>query len=283
MDNFELLHDILDYIALLKRDYGLNVSFRYHHLPLKYNDILRNVSHDNPYCSFVKFNDMRHCLLCQKTVVNGGAKKPYFGTCHAGVGEYVFPVISEDKMLSFISVSGYKSDLVNWKNVCRRVGADEKILREKYERLEDVVPPVEKIRPLIIPLVYMLRFLFENETTAGMDDEPNSKIVFNAALGYIFENYKTNLHVSDISRYLNYSQCFVSRIFKKYAGVSVGAYITKLKLKEAAFQLTHSDKKIIDIAYDLGFGDSNYFSNKFRAFYGKSPRAYRAEKASTET
>jgi AraC-like DNA-binding protein len=67
----------------------------------------------------------------------------------------------------------------------------------------------------------------------------------------------------------------VLRLFKRYLGCPPFQYINKLRLTEAADELTQTDKSVTDIALDLGFNDSNYFSRLFKKHLGLSPREYR--------
>ena len=52
-------------------------------------------------------------------------------------------------------------------------------------------------------------------------------------------------------------------------------YVLRLRLREAAMRLAAEPAKIIDIAFDCGFGDLSSFNRAFRAEFGVSPRAYR--------
>ncbi len=40
-------------------------------------------------------------------------------------------------------------------------------------------------------------------------------------------------------------------------------------------QLADPEAKVLDIAFDCGFGDLSNFNHAFRAEFGVSPRAYR--------
>ncbi|XAW88117.1 helix-turn-helix domain-containing protein [Vibrio sp. CDRSL-10 TSBA] len=41
-------------------------------------------------------------------------------------------------------------------------------------------------------------------------------------------------------------------------------------------QLLYSDQSITEIAYDVGYQDSNYFSTRFKSLFRVSPRDVRA-------
>ena len=52
-------------------------------------------------------------------------------------------------------------------------------------------------------------------------------------------------------------------------------YITHVRLCHAMNLLVTSEQSITDIAYLCGFNDSNYFSHRFKLFFGMPPRTVR--------
>ncbi|OYP37230.1 helix-turn-helix domain-containing protein [Rhodopirellula sp. MGV] len=65
------------------------------------------------------------------------------------------------------------------------------------------------------------------------------------------------------------------RMFEATMGTSPINYLIGLRIEEASRLLRSTDRSITDIAFDVGFSDSNYFSRQFRKATGLSPREYR--------
>ncbi len=76
----------------------------------------------------------------------------------------------------------------------------------------------------------------------------------------------------------NRSREHVSRSFKNYLGTTPTDYIKHLRLNYAANQLANTNRKIVDICYESGFGNLSYFYECFKAHYGMTPSSYRASK-----
>lgn len=70
----------------------------------------------------------------------------------------------------------------------------------------------------------------------------------------------------------------VNRIFNA-TGETVSEVIRVRRLARAREELAESDRSIATIAHRFGFSDTSHFSRSFKAQYGISPSAYRAERA----
>lgn len=67
------------------------------------------------------------------------------------------------------------------------------------------------------------------------------------------------------------------RTFENAMGTSPIKYLINIRIQEACRLLRTTDRTITDIAYEVGFSDSNYFSRQFRSTLGVSPRQYRQQ------
>ena len=65
------------------------------------------------------------------------------------------------------------------------------------------------------------------------------------------------------------------RSFKKYMGVSPSAYVNARRLNYAANLMSHTDMKIVDVAYECGFQSMSRFYHAFRNEFGLAPLEYR--------
>jgi AraC-like DNA-binding protein len=98
---------------------------------------------------------------------------------------------------------------------------------------------------------------------------------FTRLVSYVKANYRSQLNMNVLTRVSGMSESHVLRSFKQHLGCSPFRYIKRLRLSAAADSLIQTDKSITEIALDLGFNDSNYFTRSFRKHLGLSPREYR--------
>ncbi|MFS0724781.1 response regulator transcription factor [Paenibacillus sp. 1P07SE] len=73
--------------------------------------------------------------------------------------------------------------------------------------------------------------------------------------------------------YLNPS--YLSKIYKLETGEGISDYLFRLKMEQAARQLTSSHQKIYEIAAGLGYLKTSYFIKVFKEKYGLTPQEYR--------
>jgi AraC-like DNA-binding protein len=66
------------------------------------------------------------------------------------------------------------------------------------------------------------------------------------------------------------------RTFKRVTGVTPHQFILRTRLRAAAARIVGEAARVIDVAFDAGFGDLSNFNRSFRAELGVTPTAYRA-------
>jgi AraC family cel operon transcriptional repressor len=67
----------------------------------------------------------------------------------------------------------------------------------------------------------------------------------------------------------------ICRSFRKYLNSTPSDYIYTLRLNYVANMLLHSDREILDLAYEAGFENISYFYKKFKRAFHVSPHKFR--------
>lgn len=98
-------------------------------------------------------------------------------------------------------------------------------------------------------------------------------------LNYIQENIydADKLKAEIIAGHFGIADGYLSRYFKKHTGESIQQYIINYKLKLVETRLSHSDMRINEIVYELGFTDESHLNRLFKKYKGLSPTAFRKQ------
>jgi AraC family transcriptional activator of mar-sox-rob regulon len=68
----------------------------------------------------------------------------------------------------------------------------------------------------------------------------------------------------------------LSRLFRRYHGEPLAAYIRAERLNRAVRRLRESGDTLEEIAQTCGYADAFSFGKAFRTYFGQSPGRYRA-------
>ena len=143
-------------------------------------------------------------------------------------------------------------------------------IAEEYERSDEISEPV--IAALTTELLAYLSRL-------GGDIHKQTPTLVNSAVSVIRENYSAEISLSNTAEALGVSAEHLSRKFKSETGFGFNEYLTLLRLRHAEYMLENeSGRSVGEIAFAVGFNDSNYFSKRFKELYGVSPRALKSKK-----
>lgn len=96
-------------------------------------------------------------------------------------------------------------------------------------------------------------------------------------LQFVSKNYRENITAKDIANALHCSIPQVFRYTKKYYNLSPANYINKIRLQQADILLRNTEKNVTEIAFEVGFSDSSYFSRLFKKAYAVPPLVYRKQ------
>jgi AraC-like DNA-binding protein len=92
---------------------------------------------------------------------------------------------------------------------------------------------------------------------------------------YIEEHFALPQYIPRLAKLANLSVEALARSFKKYQGETIGRFIMKVRVREAAHLLMHTDATMELVAEKTGFPNRAYLSRVFKRTTGESPAAFR--------
>ena len=109
------------------------------------------------------------------------------------------------------------------------------------------------------------------------EESPINKNILNIAksIEYIEAHLDQQIQVEELAQMCHLSSSSFYRLFEQAMKTSPINYLNQLRLEKACSLLKNTHKSITEIAFEVGFMDSNYFSRTFKKAIGTSPRDYR--------
>src|SRR5207253_4223259 len=87
---------------------------------------------------------------------------------------------------------------------------------------------------------------------------------------FIEEHLDEELSLDRLARVAHFSPYHFHRLFRALVGETVTEYVRRLRLESAAVALKTTDKTVLQVALDAGYGTHEAFTRAFRQMFGIS-------------
>ena len=105
--------------------------------------------------------------------------------------------------------------------------------------------------------------------------EERSGDIIRTARKYIEDHFDKDISLDDVSRVVNISPYYFSKVFKEESGLNFIEYLTNIRIEHAKKLLENSSLSIKEICVSCGYTDPNYFSRSFKKNVGVTPTEYK--------
>jgi AraC-like DNA-binding protein len=122
-------------------------------------------------------------------------------------------------------------------------------------------------------MVYLSRAYTNSDTT-----EAHALLRVGNVIGALENDFSKDWKLEDLLKIAHMSRSNLMRVFRKATGQTPIEYLVRLRIQRAMEMLRNSDLSITEIAMEVGFNDSNYFTRQFRRALSLSPRQFRIGK-----
>jgi AraC-like DNA-binding protein len=160
-----------------------------------------------------------------------------------------------------VSVSHHAIDSGVDPDKCMKVNLDFSNVDRFSSRLEELGEAAEKT--------------FERQLELIKANAKPRKRAVEAMRGYIKSHLNVSFSLADVADSVDLSPYYASRIFREDQNMTIMEYAVQLRMNEACYLLANPNLRIDEIAAQLGYVDSSYFTRVFKKHVGMSPRQYR--------
>ncbi|MDD3412987.1 MAG: response regulator [Lachnospiraceae bacterium] len=104
--------------------------------------------------------------------------------------------------------------------------------------------------------------------------EQSTGVITKAKL-FIDTNFQTDLSLDDVSREVDISPYYFSKLFKEETGVNFIEYLTNSRMNKARQLLAETELSMKEVCSEIGYQDPNYFSRIFKKNVGVTPTEFK--------
>ncbi|TCT16992.1 AraC family transcriptional regulator [Natranaerovirga pectinivora] len=203
-------------------------------------------------------------------------------TTDAGEGAHERVLINFDKKFLTPSIRSLLEEVYATKhNVIPLLPAEQEyietmLLQFIQEIRNKEVGYESSLQALLMQLLIYLRRNKDDDSIIESNEHPSEMHKkMSEIVQYINLNYREYLSLSSVAKHFYISQYYLSRAFKQATGFTFVEYVNSVRIRESQILLRESDKKVIEIAEEVGFGNISHFGRVFKNITGYSPLHYK--------
>lgn len=126
----------------------------------------------------------------------------------------------------------------------------------------------------------IIRLIRQNKSSEDMRPGENSMFQ-KTIITYLEKHLNEEITVGDMAEAMGYSESHFRALFRKVSDISPVQFLQHLRIETAQRLIRERRLTLTEIAFEVGFNSSQYFSNVFKKQVGLSPREYRSALSKT--
>ena len=149
-------------------------------------------------------------------------------------------------------------------------------IEQTYQLIDTYIQECEKLQTeeAVKNLQYNMPIDFakrvaQQKLPAGVSQEIYS------CMQFISTHINEPISTADVVEISGKSRAYLFKKFQQELGMSIGAYITQCRLREAKSLLRYTDKSLGEISSYLCFSSQSHFQNVFKEYFNITPLSYR--------
>jgi AraC-like DNA-binding protein/ligand-binding sensor protein len=284
--NRQLIHALVrsrlfrDYESVFTKATGLPLTLQ----PLEYWELAHHgKKQENPFCALLAEHPttLAVCLQAHANMIRHTGALPHSVTCPFGLTETAVPVKLGDKTIGYLRIgqvlrhTPLKSDTAKVARTLSQHGVRfTNVIRDAWEK--NLRTPPEKYNAIVSLLTFFAEQLSTLTNQIVLEKNKAEPLMVLKAREYITKNKAQSLSLTEVARVSGASVFHFCKVFKKTTGLTFTDYVARVRLEDAKAELLNPNRRISEIAYDVGFQSLTQFNRVFKRVFGLSPTEFRA-------
>jgi AraC-like DNA-binding protein/ligand-binding sensor protein len=268
-----------DYETVFVKATGLALALR----PLDYWQLehqgKKNV---NPFCAMLAERPptLSVCLRAHQDVIDHTGLIPHTVTCPFGLTETAVPLRLGAEIIGYLRIgqvlrhTPVKSDTTKVSRELERCGVKfTGGIRKAWEKTP-LIPP-DRYNAIVRLLTFFAEQLSALTNQIVLEQQNAEPPIVQKARDYIDKHKMEPLSLAAVAKAAGASVYHFCKIFRKSTGLKFTDYVARVRLEDARTQLLNPNRRISEVAYDVGFQSLTQFNRMFKRVFGQSPSEFR--------
>jgi AraC-like DNA-binding protein len=268
-----------DYESVFTKATGLPLALR----PLDYWQLEhQGKKHENPFCALLAENPatLSVCLQAHQDMIDHTGVLPHTVTCPFGLTETAIPVKLGADIIGYLRIGQVlrhmpgKTDNAKVSHTLERCGVPFKgEIRKAWEK-NPLIPP-DKYNAIVRLLSFFAQQLSALTNQLVVERQNAEPPLVQKAREYIDKHKIEPLSLDDVAKAAGASVFHFCKVFRRATGLKFTDYVARVRLEDARTQLLNPNRRISEVAYDVGFQSLTQFNRVFKRVFGQSPSEFR--------
>ena len=273
-----------DYERVFTKATGLPLALR----PLEFwQHEHHNKTNENPFCRMLAERPatLAVCLQSHAEIVQHTGTAPRTETCPFGLTETAVPVRLGEQTIGFLRIgqvlrrSAIQADKTRAAGKLAECGVPFKgAIRKAWEATPII--PKDKYSAIVRLLSFFAEQLSALTNQIVLEKQNAEPPLVQKARDYIDKHKMEPISLSGVAKAAGASVFHFCKVFRKSTGLKFTDYVARVRLEDARTQLLNPNRRVSEIAYDVGFQSLTQFNRMFKRVFGQSPSEFRARVAS---
>ena len=259
---------------------GMPVALR----PVEYWGMaLHGAPNESPFCALMARSN-RVCAAClevQRKLTEKTGDRSRTVTCFAGLSDSAVPIRVGDQLIGFLQTGQvllkqpdkFRFDraakqLVNW-------GVDVDLSKAREAYFHTKVLTKKQYRAMLRLLEIFGRHLSILSNQLAVESSTTEPLAVARAKQFIARNQDNAICLATVAKAVNTSTFHFCKLFKRATGLTFTDYLARVRIEKAKTLLVDRNRRISEVAYDVGFQSLTHFNRVFRKIVRQSPTSYR--------
>jgi AraC-like DNA-binding protein/ligand-binding sensor protein len=268
-----------DYESVFTKATGLALALR----PVDFWQLEHHgKKHQNPFCALLAERQatLAVCLQAHQDIIDHTGLIPHTVTCPFGLTETAVPVKLGEEIIGYLRIGQVlrhtpaKSESTKVSRELERCGVKFRgEIRKAWEKTP-LIPP-DRYNATVRLLTFFAEQLSALTNQIVLEQQNAEPPLVQKAREYIDRHKAEPLALSAVAKAAGASVFHFCKVFRKTTGLKFTDYLARVRLEDAKTQLLNPNRRISEVAYDVGFQSLTQFNRMFKRIFGQSPSEFR--------